>query len=151
MGRQQDQRRLEHDHHDDQQRGEQRQAVGSSNAWNNVKTTTSNAFNNVLTSVTNAFNNVVSFVAGIPGRVLSALGNLGSTLFNSGWSMIDGLRRGIVDGFNNAVTAVKNGLNRVRNFFPFSPAKEGPFSGCGYTDKSGRALVSDFASGMAGG
>ena len=47
--------------------------------------------------------------------------------------MIDGLRRGIVDGFNNAVTAVKNGLNRVRNFFPFSPAKEGPFSGSGYT------------------
>ena len=62
-----------------------------SNAWNNVKTTTSNAFNNVRTSVSNAFNNVVSFVAGIPGRVLSALGNLGSTLFISGWSMIDGL------------------------------------------------------------
>lgn len=119
-----------------------------SNAWNNVKTNTSNAFNNVRTSVQNGINNVVSFVRGLPGRVLSALGNLGSTLFSSGWSMIDGLRRGIVDGFNNALSAVRNGLSRIRNFFPFSPAKEGPFSGSGYTDKSGKALVSDFADGM---
>ncbi|MCL7660572.1 hypothetical protein M8360_34925, partial [Klebsiella pneumoniae] len=44
---------------------------------------------------------------------------------------------------------VRNGLTRIRNFFPFSPAKEGPFSGKGYTLYSGRALTSDFAKGMS--
>ena len=37
----------------------------------------------------------------------------------------------------------------VRNFFPFSPAKKGPFSGDGYTLYSGQKLMRDFAKGMA--
>ena len=63
--------------------------------------------------------------------------------------MIHGFKDGIVSAFNNAVNAVKNGLNRIRNFFPFSPAKEGPFSGKGYTIYSGQALTEDFAKGMS--
>ena len=63
--------------------------------------------------------------------------------------MIDGFKDGIVNAFNNAVNAVKNGLSRIRNFFPFSPAKEGPFSGKGYTIYSGQALTEDFAKGMS--
>ena len=119
------------------------------NAWNNVKRVTTNAFNGVKTAVGNGISGAVSFVAGLPGRALSALGNVGSKLFNAGWSLIDGFRRGIVNAFNNAVNAVRNGLTRIRNFFPFSPAKEGPFSGKGYTLYSGRALTSDFAKGMS--
>lgn len=119
------------------------------NAWNNVKRTTTNAFNGVKTAVSNGISGAVSFVAGLPGRALSALGNIGSKLYNSGWSLIDGFRRGIVNAFSNAVNAVKNGLQRIRDFFPFSPAKEGPFSGHGYTLYSGRALTADFAKGMS--
>ncbi|MGO3179494.1 MAG: phage tail protein [Brevibacterium linens] len=118
------------------------------NAWNRAKAITVNAFNGIKTAVSNGINGAVNFVRNLPGRALSALGNIGSKLYNSGWSMIDGFRRGIVNAFSNAVNAVKNGLSRIRNFFPFSPAKEGPFSGKGYTSYSGAALVEGFADGM---
>lgn len=118
-------------------------------AWNRVKSATRNAFNGVKNAVSSGISGAVSFVAGLPGRALSALGNIGSKLYSSGWAMIDGFKDGIVNAFSNAVNAVKNGLNRIRNFFPFSPAKEGPFSGKGYTIYSGQALTEDFAKGMS--
>lgn len=118
------------------------------NAWNNAKTRTSNAFNSIRTAVSNGINGAVTFVAGLPGRVLSVLGNIGNTLYNSGRNLIDGFRRGIVNAFNNAVNAVKNGMSRIRNFFPFSPAKEGPFSGSGWTFNSGEAITQGLADGM---
>lgn len=118
------------------------------NAWARVKSVTSNAWNNIKNAVSNGISGAVSFVAGLPGRAVSALGNIGSKLYNSGWAMIDGFKNGIVNAFNNAVNAVQNGLQRIRNFFPFSPAKEGPFSGKGYTSFSGEALVEGFADGM---
>ncbi|SMX76822.1 phage tail protein [Brevibacterium antiquum] len=119
------------------------------NTWNSVKSTTSNAWNAIKNGVSNGINGAVNFVRQLPGRALSALGNIGSKLYNSGKAMIDGFKDGIVNAFNNAVNAVKNGLNRIRNFFPFSPAKEGPFSGKGYTIYSGQALTEDFAKGMS--
>ena len=76
LGRQQAQRRLEHDHHDDQQRGEQRQAVDLERVEQRQDDHIERLQQRAHVG-TNAFNNVVSFVAGIPGRVLSALGNLG--------------------------------------------------------------------------
>ena len=44
---------------------------------------------------------------------------------------------------------MKNGLSNIRKLFPFSPAKEGPFSGTGYTTYSGRALMRDFGGAIA--
>ncbi|AZL13761.1 hypothetical protein CXR25_13755 [Brevibacterium aurantiacum] len=121
------------------------------NAWNRVKSITSNAFNGVKNAVSNGINGAVNFVRNLPGRALSALGNIGSKLYNSGWAMIQGFKDGIVSAFNNAVNAVKNGLNRIRNFFPFSPAKEGPFSGKGWTWYSGQSMSEGLADGMASG
>ena len=50
-----------------------------------------------------------------------------------------------MSGVNTAIGAVKKGLSKIRSFFPFSPAKRGPFSGHGYTTYSGKALMGDFA------
>lgn len=66
----------------------------------------------------------------------------------SGRALIDGLTSGIRQGFEKAKNAVSSGLATLRSFFPFSPAKVGPFSGKGYTLYSGKALVEDFAKGM---
>lgn len=118
------------------------------NAWNNARNSTVSAFNNIRTAVSNGINGVVSYVRGLPGRVVSALGNLGSLLLGSGRALIDGFTQGIKNAFGNAVNAAKNGLSSVRRYFPFSPAKEGPFSGSGYTSFSGAKLVEDFAAGM---
>jgi len=51
---------------------------------------------------------------------------------------------------SSAVSAARSVVSSVRSFFPFSPAKEGPFSGRGYTSYSGRALVEDWAKGIDG-
>ena len=66
----------------------------------------------------------------------------------SGRALIEGLTSGITEGFRKARDAVSSGLSSLRSFFPFSPAKVGPFSGRGYTLYSGKALVEDFAKGM---
>ena len=103
-----------------------------------------------LSGISSGFGQAVSFVAGIPSRMLGALGDLGSLLLNSGKSLIDGFVRGIKDAFGSAQRAVSDGLATLRSFFPFSPAKRGPFSGHGYTTFSGRALMRDFASSIEG-
>lgn len=118
------------------------------NAWNRAKSTTVNAWNGMRTAVSNGVIGVVNFVRGLPGRVLGALGNLGSLLLGSGRALIDGFTQGIKNAFGKAVDAVKNGVQRVRNYFPFSPAKEGPLSGHGYTSFSGQKMIEDFAGGM---
>lgn len=89
-----------------------------------------------------------AFVSGIPGRILSALGNIGSTLYNSGKAIIQGLIDGIVNMAGNVKDAVNGVLKKARDLLPFSPAKEGPFSGKGWTMYSGRAMMIDLANGI---
>lgn len=97
------------------------------------------------------FNAAVSFVASIPGRIVGALGDLGGLLVNSGRSLINGFVRGIQGAIGNAVSAVSGAVSRIRSFFPFSPAKVGPFSGHGYTTFSGKALMQGWAQGIGSG
>lgn len=91
---------------------------------------------------------LISFVAGIPGRVLDALGNLGSLLYQSGVNIIQGLVNGIMSMIGRVRDAVSNVLSEARNLLPFSPAKKGPFSGRGWTLFSGMAMMGDLARGI---
>lgn len=102
-------------------------------------------------SARDKFNEAVAFVKEIPSKILGALGNLGSYLKNSGSALINGFTQGIKDGFNKAKDAVAGGLAKIRDFFPFSPAKKGPFSGKGYTTHSGKKLLEDFGVGITAG
>ena len=92
-----------------------------------------------------AIDGIVAWFTSLPSRILGAIGNLGSLLYSSGQALIQGFINGINAMIGSATAAVSNLVGSVRNYFPFSPAKEGPFSGRGYTTYSGRALVSDFA------
>lgn len=106
------------------------------------------AMGSIRSAVSSGIGRVVSLVAGLPGRIRGVLGGLGSMLFSSGYSMISGFASGIRAGIGNAVSAASSAVGAVRNLFPFSPAKEGPFSGSGYTTYSGEALMKDFAKSM---
>lgn len=119
--------------------------------WSRAVQVTASAFNSLRQAVSNGINSAVQFVSSLPGRVASALGNLGSLLVNAGRSLIQGFVNGIKSMIGAAVSAAKSAVQAVRNFFPFSPAKEGPFSGRGYTSYSGQALMSDWAKGIASG
>ncbi|MGO1957216.1 phage tail tape measure protein [Microbacterium sp.] len=117
-------------------------------AWDNVKSGATDAATNLGDAIGNGIDTVISFVTELPGKVLSALGDLGSLLLDSGAALMDGFTQGIRNGIGAAMDAASGAVDAVRDFFPFSPAKRGPFSGSGYTDNSGKALVADFAKAM---
>lgn len=52
----------------------------------------------VANAVSTGFNNVVSFIRTVPGKISSALGNLGSLLYNAGKNLMQGLLNGITAG-----------------------------------------------------
>lgn len=119
-----------------------------SSGFSAARSTVSRAMSSIRSAVSSGIGRVISLVAGLPGRIRGALGNLGSMLWSSGYSMISGLADGIRAGIGRAVGAASSAVSAVRNLFPFSPAKEGPFSGTGYTTFSGKALMGDFAKSM---
>lgn len=87
--------------------------------------------------------------ASLPGRILSVLGSgLGSVLYNSGRSLIGGFISGMLSKIGDAASAAGSVLGAVRDFFPSSPAKRGPFSGNGYTTYSGQKMMEDLARGV---
>ncbi|MGW1271267.1 phage tail tape measure protein, partial [Streptomyces sp. NPDC002491] len=92
---------------------------------------------------------LVAWVKGLPARARSALGGLGTALYNSGASLIQGFVNGILSKFSAVTSTVSNLVSKARDFFPFSPAKTGPFAGRGYTLYSGRALADAFGQGIA--
>lgn len=107
------------------------------------------AFNRARAAVSSGVSAVVGFVRALPGRILGALSGLGSLLVTSGRALLQGLWRGISGAVGWIKGKISGVLSSIRNLFPFSPAKEGPFSGSGYTDHSGRALITDFARAIA--
>ena len=90
-------------------------------------------------------------VSGIPGQITGFFAGAGSWLVDSGRAIIDGLVSGIQSAIGGALGAVGGAVSQIRAFFPFSPAKTGPFSGHGYTTFSGKALMEGWAEGIGGG
>lgn len=107
------------------------------------------AFAAFLSAVRSGASSVISLVRGIPGRIRGALGAVGSLLYSAGRSIIQGLINGIKSLAGNVKSAVSSVLSNARDLLPFSPAKEGPFSGKGWTLFSGRAISESLARGIS--
>lgn len=107
-------------------------------------------FNQLRGAAEGGVGSLISFVKSIPGKITGALANLGGLLVHSGEQIIQGL----INGINNMVGKVKDAISSVlkkaRDLLPFSPAKEGPFSGKGWTLYSGEAMMSGLAEGIRG-
>jgi hypothetical protein len=102
--------------------------------WDGIKTTAAAAFNalksklaeiweNIKTTIRGKIAGLIDYVSGLPGKILSAIGNLNSLLYDKGADLIQGLINGIrsmlggignmisgaipdwVPGFNTAVPA----------------------------------------------
>lgn len=87
---------------------------------------------------------ILGYVRSIPGQIIGIFAGAGSWLVNSGAALMNGFKQGILDAVEGVKSAVSGALQKVRDFFPFSPAKVGPFSGSGYTSVSGEHLMRDF-------
>lgn len=104
-----------------------------------------NGFTQIVSS---AVKGLGSIVGGIRDTVLNALSGAGQWLVQSGKAIIDGLISGIKGAISGAKDAVSGALQSIRDLFPFSPAKEGPFSGRGWVLYSGRSITAAFAQGV---
>lgn len=120
-------------------------------AFNGIVGVIVGAFAQMLGAVITGVANIVTEVGQLPGKAVAALGDVGKLLFDSGVALIRGFGEGIRAGVDLALDAARSVLGAVRALFPFSPAKEGPFSGQGYTTYSGKALVDGLAEGITAG
>ena len=69
-------------------------------------------------------------------------------MLEAGKRIIMGLAEGIGNAVQIVVDSVSNVMRRVRDFLPFSPAKDGPFSGSGWSYYSGEAIIRALADGI---
>lgn len=110
-----------------------------------------NAFAQAKAAVQSQLNAMVSLVRGLPGRVSSALGNIGRLLYSKGQSLV----RGFINGIASMIGAVRDKassvVRAVTDFLPGSPAKTGPLSGKGYVLLRARRFMNDLAQGIEDG
>lgn len=117
-------------------------AISSVQAWGGqMGAGARNAGNQFLQGITGTLQS-------LPGRIQSLFSNAGSWLLSSGRSIMDGLAQGIRNGIRAAVDAASNAMEAISKLFPHSPAKEGPFSGHGWTLYSGQSIIDGLAEGM---
>jgi phage-related protein len=85
----------------------------------------------------------------LPGQIMGAIAGLAGDMLAAGGRIIQGLIDGIKSKIGGAVDAVKSGLGAIRSLLPFSPAKEGPFSGRGWTLYSGQSMAEALGEGFS--
>ena len=75
-----------------------------------------------LNSIQEGFNSAVEWVSGIPGQILSALGDLGSLLWDAGSSIINGLWEGMqsaASGFFDWVGGIAGTIQSLKGPLPY--------------------------------
>lgn len=102
----------------------------------------------LVTGIVQAIPQIGSAIAQVGSSIMSAVAGFPRMLFESGKKIISGLIDGIKSMFSSAKNAVSGLLSGIRNLLPFSPAKEGPFSGHGWTLYSGMSIAESLADGM---
>lgn len=126
-----------------------------SNAWNAIVGFFDNlwmkvrmAFASFIQSAQDWFNGVIDWIEGLPGRILNALGDLGSLLWAKGRALVQGFLDGILSLWNEIRQTAANLAHTIAGFLPGSPAEEGPLSGKGYVKLRGQRMVQDFIAGI---
>jgi uncharacterized protein YukE len=93
----------------------------------------------------------VDTVTGLKDTIVSFFSNAGTWLVEAGKNII----RGLIDGIKSMISGIGDAIggvaSKIRNFLPFSPAKEGPLSGSGSPEIAGAKIVEMMASGMNSG
>lgn len=117
-------------------------------AWNGVLSLASSIWSGITSAISGGVSGAVSAVTGFKDQVISFFSGAASWLIDSGKALIDGLVSGITGAIGGAVDAVASGISSIRDLFPFSPAKKGPFSGRGWVLYSGMSIMNALADGV---
>ncbi|MYL56204.1 hypothetical protein GLW20_01635 [Virgibacillus halodenitrificans] len=106
-----------------------------SSIWSSIKSRFTNTIGNIVSTVRNKFSDIVSSVREkmnlAKEKVQSAIDRVkgifdGLNLYKSGKAIIQSAIDGLVSMKNKIVGKVEGIVQKVRNLWPFSPAKEGP-------------------------
>jgi hypothetical protein len=106
-------------------------------AWEGVKQVVKGVWDTIKGVVSGGIDMVIGLVKGSVNMFM-----------NAGKAIMDGLWKGIEGSMGWIKDKFKGFIGGLRNMLPFSPAKEGPFSGKGYPLYSGMAIVDSFAEGI---
>lgn len=101
--------------------------------------------------VSSTVDNATGFVRGLPGKIVSAVGDLSGLLYSAGQKVVQGLINGILSKLGALGSAAAQLAAKIGNFLPHSPAKEGPLSGSGSPFASGQSIATGLAAGMESG
>ncbi|MGM0940366.1 MAG: phage tail tape measure protein [Bacillota bacterium] len=107
-----------------------------SSIWNGIKSTISNVVNSIKSVISNIFGELGGIVKGAFGKVKSAVkdGITGAykavtgkmkDFLNAGKNIVGSIADGIKGAAKKVKDAIGNVTQKIRDFLPFSPAKEG--------------------------
>jgi uncharacterized protein YukE len=109
----------------------------------------SSGFSSLVQATAGGIADIIGRFTSLPGQVRDILlGGLGGVLYDAGRAIIASFSSGMLSKLGEVASAAASVVGTVKDFFPNSPAKRGPFSGRGYTLYSGQAVVEDFARGL---
>lgn len=77
-------------------------------------------------SILNGFNNIVEKVGGFLQGILDKIFGIKDKMFEAGGNIVGSIADGITGGVDKAVEAIDGVVSKIRDYLPFSPAKEGP-------------------------
>lgn len=105
-------------------------------------------WSSVVSAFSSGVSQAISWVGRLPGMAVRAMGNVGGLLVSSGKALIQGFINGIKSMIGAVADAARSAVQAAKNFFPHSPAKEGPFSGRGWVLYSGESIGEAFSAGI---
>jgi hypothetical protein len=120
----------------------------ASGVWTAVWTGATTAITNLTLAVASGIQSALLWFASLPGRVLGLLGDLGGLLVQAGRDLIAGLLRGIREKADELLDEIRGIAQRIRDYWPFSPAKAGPLR-AHPLEEAGANLIRQLVSGIA--
>ena len=91
-------------------------------AWNAISSFLSGAWESIKSGVSSGIDGVLGFMRELPGRILNALGNLGTLLLDAGKSIMKGLLDGITSGVQGVfdfVGGIGNTIASLKGPIPY--------------------------------
>jgi TP901 family phage tail tape measure protein len=116
--------------------------------WDNIGKFFKNMWSSMVTSVSNHWQMIMTAVTNGIERVKTFFSNAKTWLLDAGRNIIMGLIEGIESKANALFDKMKGITQKVRDFWPFSPAKTGPLSGSGDLFFAGAEVANRVAQGM---
>lgn len=104
----------------------------------------------IQSAVSDRIGSIINFFRELPGRILSALGNMGMLLYDAGRQIVNGLKNGIMDAANSAIDAIKGVAGKITGTFKSALGIQSPskvFEGFGHDITAG--LVSGLNEGSS--